>query len=62
MRLTRNKELNQVLTSAEEEGWTFVYGGKHIKGTHPTGKTTTISRTPSDGRAVKNIRQTLKVQ
>ena len=59
--LTNNKDLNKLLKSAMEQGWEFTHKNNHIKGRHPNGKTTTISRSPSDGRAIKNIEKDLRI-
>ena len=59
--LTTNKDLRNVLKSAAQQGWEFECKNNHIKGKHPSGKTTTISRSPSDGRAIKNIMRDLRI-
>lgn len=59
--LTSNKELKKVLKEAEGNGWVFAKGNRHIKGKHPSGKTTTISISPSDQRALMNIKKDLRV-
>lgn len=60
--LTNHKELKKILKDAEEQGWAFTRGrGNHIKGKHTTGKTTTISVSPSDYRVLKNIQKDLRV-
>ena len=53
--LTTNKELKGILKHAIQLGWEFNRGNNHIKGKHVSGKTTTISVSPSDYRAFKNI-------
>jgi predicted RNA binding protein YcfA (HicA-like mRNA interferase family) len=60
--LTNNKELRRIIKEAEQRGWTFKRSGRgnHIKGIHPMGKTTTISISPSDGRAYLNIVKDLR--
>ena len=61
MMLTNNKELRKILKDAEEQGWAFTKSrGRHIKGKHTTGKTTTISVSPSDYRVLKNIQRDLR--
>jgi len=61
MMLTNNKELKKILKDAAEQGWAFSKGrGSHIKGKHPTGKTTTISVSPSDHRVLMNIQKDLR--
>lgn len=61
MMLTANKELKKVLKEAEGNGWVFSKGERHIKGKHSSGKTTTISISPSDWRVLENIKKDLKV-
>ena len=60
--LTGCKELKKILKSAAGEGWEFSQHRGHIKGKHPNGQTATISRSPSDWRALKNIERDLKVR
>ena len=64
--LTNNKELNKILTSAETNGWRFSKGPKHIKGIYKMPdkpvRTATISASPSDVRALHNIRSNLKLK
>lgn len=57
--LTNSKELRKLLKEAERCGWVFTRRNKHIKGVHPSGKTTTVSASPSDGRAINNISKDL---
>ena len=59
--LTNNKDLKKILKDAETQGWVFSKGIRHIKGKHPSGKTTTISVSPSDRRVLKNILRDLRV-
>lgn len=63
MVLTNNKDLRIILTEAEANGWVFTKGKhkSHIKGKHPSGKTTTIGTTPSDHRALNNIKSHLRI-
>ena len=61
MRLTGDKDLNVLLKEAANNGWVFTVTPKHIKARHPSGKTATISKTPSDPRTLKNVRSYLKV-
>ena len=61
--ITSNKELRLVIKEAEGNGWAFTKTRKHIKGLHKaTGQTTTISQTPSDGRALENIKRWLRIR
>jgi len=59
--LTNNKELREVLRDAGRYGWVFSKRNKHIKGTHPSGRTATVSVSPGDGRAILNIRRDLRL-
>jgi predicted RNA binding protein YcfA (HicA-like mRNA interferase family) len=60
--LTANKDLKKLLKDAEGVGWVFTMNKAHIKGRHPNGQTTTISRTPSDWRVLKNIQRDLRIK
>ena len=62
MMLTANKELKEILKEAEAQGWVFTKGNRHIKGKHLSGKTATISVSPSENRAIKNIKKDLRVE
>jgi predicted RNA binding protein YcfA (HicA-like mRNA interferase family) len=57
--ITSHKELRKILKEAEASGWQFKLGGRHIKGSHESGRRVTVSVTPQDGRALKNIRKDL---
>jgi hypothetical protein len=58
--ITTNKDLRRLLEDAEKEGWKFKANRNHIKGKHIGGATITMSRTPSDYRAVRNIKRDFK--
>lgn len=59
--LTNNKDLKKILKEAESRGWEFFKNSRgHIKGKHTTGKSTTISVSPSDRRVLMNITKHLK--
>lgn len=60
--LTTNKDLRKILKEAEANGWVFEKRERHIKGRHPNGQTATIAQTPSDRRALLNIKSHLKVR
>lgn len=60
MVLTNNKDLRIILIEAESNGWVFTKRKNHIKGKHPSGKTTTMGTTPSDRRALENIKSHLR--
>lgn len=57
--LTNHKELREIIREAERAGWAFDKHRGHIKGRHPDGRTTTVAVSPSDYRAVRNIRKYL---
>jgi len=59
MKISANKDLRRILKDAEDRGWEFKLANHHIKGQHTSGKTVTISRSPSDWRALLNIRRDL---
>lgn len=60
--LTNHKDLKKILREAEINGWVFEKRGTHIKGKNPNGQTATISISPSDHRALKNIQRDLKLR
>lgn len=60
MMLTNNKELKKILKDAQSNGWEFQKRRGHIKGKHITGKTATISVSPSDRRVLLNIEKDLR--
>lgn len=60
--LTNHKDLKKILREAEINGWVFEKRRTHIKGKHPNGQTVTISISPSDYRALKNIQRDLKLR
>lgn len=57
-----NKEIKQIVQDAESRGWTREPSRNgHIKLRHPTtGRMVVMASTPSDVRALKNIRAELK--
>lgn len=61
MALTNHKELRLILKEAQSRGWLFTKRRKHIFGKHPSGRTATIAATPSDHRALLNIRRHLGI-
>lgn len=60
MKLTNNKTLRNLLKDATNYGWAFHRGRGHIKGVRTDGKTITVSASPSDSRAIKNIQRDLR--
>ena len=57
----KNKDINTLVKEAMRHGWTFRPGKKHLKGVHASGQTATISLSPSDARALDNMRKHLKL-
>ena len=56
-----NKTLRTLLDEfVEQYGLTVVRGKRHWKVKHPSGRMTTISESPSDCRALNNIRRDLR--
>jgi predicted RNA binding protein YcfA (HicA-like mRNA interferase family) len=60
--LTKNKQLREILKTAQGDGWAFEKRKRHIFGRHPNGQTATISATPSDWRVLRNIQHDLKLR
>ena len=62
MKMTASKEVRKLMKLAERAGWEFENRTNHIMGKHSDGKrTTTISRSASDHRALMNIKKDLGV-
>lgn len=60
-RLKAQREVDQLVAAAVLNGWVCRSGGKHYVLRSPDGVTTvTVSKTPSDFRAVRNIRADLR--
>jgi hypothetical protein len=55
-----NKELGELVAEAEGQGWVVIRRvNNHLKWISPVGQTVFTSGTPSDVRAVKNIKRDL---
>jgi predicted RNA binding protein YcfA (HicA-like mRNA interferase family) len=56
------KELNELIKQAEQQGWNVCRtNGNHMKWVSPLGGVVFTSSTPSDARAMKNIKRDLRV-
>ncbi len=52
-----NSNARKFVRSLQREGWSWEYNGSgHIKLTSPEGMKLTMAATPSDQRALKNVR------
>ncbi len=61
MRYSSNKEIQDFVTQRVKEGFAFINGKKHGKLTIPgTGKSLIIPRSPSDHRALLNLKRDLR--
>lgn len=59
--MSMTKELKSLLKTAEEQGCRVVYtSNNHYKVFVPGGKLVVISSTPSDNRAIQNIKRDLR--
>ena len=57
MKYSKSKELNQIVRTLVRDGWSFRWGGKHGRISHPSGHPTlTVSTSPRDWRTVENFR------
>lgn len=56
----KNKDLQQLFKEAESQGWEIRRAKRHIKLVAPDGGFVFTSGTPTDNRAVKNIRSTMR--
>lgn len=62
MQVRGSKDLTKILQQAEEQGWVFEFTNKgHIKGKHPNGQTTTISKTLGGRHKYRTVERYLKV-
>jgi hypothetical protein len=56
-----NKEVTQLIREAVNQGWTVTKTkGEHFKWVSPLGVVVFSSQTPSDRRAIMNLKQDLK--
>ena len=56
-----DKTRKQIIKSLRRQGWRIEEGTKHIKCFSPDGETiVTMGRTPSDHRAVRNLKARLR--
>lgn len=59
-RLKAQREVDALVAAAVLNGWRCRSTGKHYVLRGPDGQTVTVSKTPSDFRAVRNIRADLR--
>jgi len=52
----KNKDLRKIIKPFLNNGWIFLRNGKHYFFKHENGNTVTVSKTASDERAFKNIK------
>jgi len=61
IRLTSSKDLSQLIKRAKKQGWEVVLSnGSHLKWYSPNGKFFFSGSTPSDHRALSNVRRDLR--
>jgi hypothetical protein len=61
--MATNKEINTLIKQAEEQGWTVnLTGGGHYKWVSTLGAVVFTSQTPSDKRALANIKRDLRTR
>ena len=54
------QKLGKTIKEMQRQGWTLQKGGRHDKFISPEGKVITLSSTPSDHRAVYNMKSDLR--
>lgn len=59
MPYSRDKDLNKVISETIKTGARFVHGRKHGKLFFPNGGLIVIAKTPSDVRAIRNVKAEL---
>lgn len=50
-----SREIKTIINDLVSKGWSIKKGTAHYRAYHQKGGIVTISATPSDGRAIKNI-------
>lgn len=61
MKYCSNKEIDQLVRHLVRQGWSFCYGGKHGRLSHPSGiPTLTVPKSPSDHRSLHNFRREVR--
>jgi len=59
-KLSPDRELQRLITLAQKQGWKIlIRNNGHLKWSAPNGYCYYSARTPSDGRAIKNIKAAL---
>lgn len=53
--MSTKAELKALIKTLERNGWTVVQGVKHYKANHPKGGFVSMSVSPSDNWAIKNM-------
>lgn len=60
--MATNKDLAQLIKEVEKAGWVVILNKNcHLKWVSPTGRFFFTASTPSDHRAIKNIKRDLKL-
>lgn len=59
MPYSRDKDLNKIISETVKTGARFVHGKKHGKLFFPNGGLMVIPKTPSDVRAIRNVKAEL---
>lgn len=52
-----SKEIKKIVRQAERRGWAFENGRVHDKLVHPTGRKVSVSKSPSDRMAPRNVQR-----
>lgn len=60
MKYSRNKNINDIVTSLISNGWSPIKKSRHWQIASPLGERLTIPSTPSDNRALLNFRGDVK--
>lgn len=60
MKLSNNKEINEVVEEAVKHGWKPVQGRKHSKLYHPKGKFVKVSCTPSCPHSANQLERDIR--
>lgn len=60
MKYSTCKDFDLLIRQLVRKGWSFSHGTKHDKLRSPQGRMITVARSPSDHRAVHNLRRDIR--
>lgn len=57
--MSLKRDLQELITRAQQRGWEVSHAGKHLRFQHPAGLLAFGAKTPGERRSVENLRHTL---